>query len=214
MSDGSPPARRSRHPARLIALFGVLALLAAVVGLARVMFRRAEAPLSVSAAASTPPSAAPSPPSIGPTVLPVLPTAADPSEPSPAEAGDPPPLPPRPSGLRSDPAGLATRFVAEWLTYPPGVEPPPALASRLGDLMSLAFRTSVERLSAAGMDDRPGSVAVMGATTPLEPAVFRVTVWQASDGPSRPLAGPYSWDVTVVADPRGGWLVDGLRRAG
>ena len=79
--------------------------------------------------------------------------------------------------------------------------------------MTTRFRAVVEDLSTAGMEDRPGSAAVVGTTTALPLGVFRVSAWQALEGGDS-LAGPYSWDVTVVPDPRGGWLVDGLRRVG
>jgi hypothetical protein len=73
----------------------------------------------------------------------------------------------------------------------------------------------IEGLSTAGMENRPGSVAELGATTALdEDGVYRVTAWQQLYGSSNELVGPYSWDVTVVPDPAGGWLVDGLRRVG
>jgi hypothetical protein len=124
-------------------------------------------------------------------------------------------LPPRQADLRLDPMRLASRFVAEWLTYPPGAEAPSALAARLDELVTDRYRQVIEGLSAAGMMDRPGSVAKLGATTPLdERGVYRVTGWQALYGSSNDVVGPYSWDVTVVQDPADGWLVDGLRRAG
>jgi hypothetical protein len=110
---------------------------------------------------------------------------------------------------------LASRFVAEWLTYPPGPDAPSALAARLDELVTDRYRHVIEGLSSAGMADRSGSVAELGATTPLdERGVYRVTAWQALYGTSNDFVGPYSWDVTVVSDPAGGWLVDGLRRAG
>jgi hypothetical protein len=108
--------------------------------------------------------------------------------------------------------------VAEWLTHPPGREPAPALAARVADLTTEKYRDVIVGLSTAGTDDRPGALAVMGATTAVRPErpatlVFRVTAWQALYGASSELIGPDSWDVTLVADPDGGWRVDGLRRA-
>jgi hypothetical protein len=110
---------------------------------------------------------------------------------------------------------LASRFVVEWLTYPPGPEAPSALAERLDELVTDRYRQVIGGMSAAGMTDRPGSVAELGATTALnERGIYRVTAWQALYGPTTHFIGPYSWDVTLVPDPAGGWLVDGLMRAG
>jgi hypothetical protein len=151
-------------------------------------------------------------------------TAVDPSEPSPTTptSGTPVTLPARPGAVRQDPAALAARFVAEWLTYPPGPEPAATLAARVGELVTSDYREVVHGLSTAGTQTRPGSLAVLGATSQLEGdplgsggvVIFRVTAWQALYGSSEELAGPYSWDVHVVDDGTGGWLVDGLRRAG
>jgi hypothetical protein len=123
--------------------------------------------------------------------------------------------------VRLDPAALAARFVAEWLTYPPGPEPAATLAARVGELVTSDYREVVQGLSTAGTQTRPGSLAVLGATSQLEgdpsgtggAVIFRVTAWQALYGSSEELAGPYAWDVHVVGDGTGGWLVDGLRRA-
>jgi hypothetical protein len=137
----------------------------------------------------------------------------DPAEPAASAATTA--LPPRPADVRLDPARLASRFVVEWLTYPPGPEAPASLALRLGELVTARYRAVIEGLSAAGMADRPGSIAELGATTALDaPGVYRVTAWQALYGTSSELVGPQSWDVAVLRDLDGAWRVDGLRRAG
>jgi hypothetical protein len=142
------------------------------------------------------------------------PTLVDPTEP-PAVPLAVTVLAPRPSDVRSHPARLAARFVAEWLTYPPGPEAPSALAQRLDELVTERYRRVIAGLSAAGMENRPGSMAELGATNALdEDGVYRVTAWQRLYGSSTELVGPYAWDVTVVPDPAGGWHVDGLGRSG
>jgi hypothetical protein len=219
MTDGAP-ATRSRS-ARWVRVAAVAAAagIGGVIGLA--LFRTdppdevatADEAAPVTVASEAAPTSAPDPPAAVPVTL-----AHDPTEPAGLDVA---PLRPRPPHVRLDPAGLAERFVAEWLTYPPGPEPAPALAARLADLVTPAHRLRIEQLSTAGTEQRPGSAAVLGATTPLDaPAdgaatvVFRVTAWQSHDGSEVGTTAPEFWDVTLVNDPAGGWLVDGLRRVG
>ncbi|MGH9246696.1 MAG: hypothetical protein ACRD29_20775 [Acidimicrobiales bacterium] len=248
MTDGSPPRHRLRRrlasrPAVRVAAGGIAI---GVVGLVALQAPGSDPDSSDSAAANraaagataAPPrstgppassaadvgasssSSSPPPPARDPTV--------DPAEPTPPTIGDATTatLPPRARDVRLDPDALAARFVAEWLTYPPGGEPAATLAARLSELITWRYRTVVAGLSTAGTEDRPGSQAVMGATTRIAEdaddaaddatsgVVYRVTAWQAPYQPSGPPVGPDSWDVTLVRDPAGGWLVDGLRRVG
>src|SRR5687768_754263 len=103
--------------------------------------------------ASRQPTGSWSPPMVITTSSPLL----DPAEPAASTAMTA--LPPRPADVRRDPARLASRFVAEWLTYAPGTEVSASLAARLSELVTAGYRSVIEGLSTAGMTDRPGSVA-------------------------------------------------------
>jgi hypothetical protein len=230
MSDGSPPARRSRR-LRLaagtiasITIAGAITTAVALVSVTGEPHRRPPTP-ALTAQPPPAPTAVPTtvPPSVTASTLESMSpsTTVDPGEPvvDPATEVSSAALAPRPPDLRLEPDALATRFVAEWLTYPPGFEPASALAARLSELTTDRYRDHIVGLSTADTADRPGSAAVLGETSPIsvEPAasaVYRVTVWQALYGPSSDVVGPDSWDVTLVRDPTGSWLVDGLRRVG
>jgi hypothetical protein len=192
--------------------------LAVVVAVVQALALRPSSPRSTSQAATT---TARTSRSLSATTIASVPSTEPSTSSLLLDASEPPTntaptaLPPRPTDVRLDPARLASRFVAEWLTYPPGLEASSSLALRLSELITARYRTVIEGLSTAGVADRPGSVAELGATTALdEPGVYRVTTWQALYGTSSELVGPYSWDVTVVRDLDGDWRVDGLRRAG
>jgi hypothetical protein len=193
--------------------------LAVVVALVKALpVRGASQPHSTFESAATTASTSPQASSAGATTTTAAPdsTVVDPSEPPTTALGGATTatLAPRPTDVRLDPAQLAARFVAEWLTYPSGPEAPSALAARISELVTNRYRGTIEGLSAAGRESRPGSVAVMGATSALDDGIYRVTAWQAQYGSSNELVGPLSWDVMLVSDSSGGWLVDGLRRAG
>lgn len=207
---------RSRHLFRMLTVGLVLAVVVALVK--ALPLRGVSQPQSSFQSATTTASSPiqSSTSVLGTTVASTASTIVDPSEPPTTALGDATTatLPPRPSNIRLDPARLAARFVAEWLSYPPGAEASSALAARLSELVTDRYRTIIEGLSVAGIENRPGSLAVMGATTSVDDGVYRVTAWQAQYGSSNELVGPSSWDVTLVSDPAAGWLVDGLRRAG
>lgn len=217
MTDGTPRSRHRTFPGRPAAWVSGVAMALAVIALIALLATASTSTPTAAESAEPAPTMATTPATDHPTT-PTMGTAAEPSDLYTVEVTSVT-LPARPPNLGLDAEALAARFVAEWLTYPPGPEPAPALADRVGDLATPAYRAVIEGLSTAGTEERPGSVASMGAVTPLDPSdaavvVYRVTAWQARYGPADDVTGPDSWDVTLVPDPAGGWRVDGLRRAG
>jgi hypothetical protein len=217
MTDGASPSH-GRIGWRWLPVAGA-GLLAVIIAIAFVLTDGSP----TSSAPSTDPVSPPTPSSVddrGPRVPEAVSvTVADPGD---VVDTDPPSptLPPRDTDVHADPQALATRFLSEWLTYPPGPESAADLAARLGDLLTPAYRTIVEGLSTAGTEARPGAVAALGTATRLDPIgepstlVFRVAAWQAHYAPDVGVTGPDAWDVSLVHDPTAGWRVDGLRRVG